>query len=327
MLWAPVISCYGQTTSRLPDFSNLKFYQSTEQDLRAVEEANQRYWASNAAQQKDRTTNSPPRWRTAYTANIQAARALVTKAEAPQAAYNKWNIENPRFNVYGHKGAAGSDSGPQRRDPANDIAIPKLSQETIAALELLGEIEAQEMHDNGTFPDYNEARFRSHGLESKRGSSGNITKRATGGYWLSQVAHDGTMPFSGDSSYRVWRNVQDYGAKGDRVTDNSVAIERAISDGNRYGANCAGSTVKSAVVYFPYGTCFRLLYISYGMLTYTSLSIGVYRVSRSIISYYNTQIVGEIATLGNMPVIMPTSDFKGNGVFDTDIYLSDGKTQ
>lgn len=63
------------------------------------------------------------------------------------------------------------------------------------------------------------------------------------------------------------------------------------------------------------------------MLTYTLLSIGVYRVSRSIISYYDTQIVGEIATLGNMPVIMPTSDFKGNGVFDTDIYLSDGKTQ
>lgn len=122
VLWAPVISCYGQTTSRLPDFSNLEFYQSTEQDLRAVEEANQRYWASNAAKQKDRNTNSPPRWRTAFTAQIQAARALVTKAEAAQAAYNKWNIENPRFNVYGHKGAAGSDSGPQRRDPANDMA-------------------------------------------------------------------------------------------------------------------------------------------------------------------------------------------------------------
>jgi len=63
------------------------------------------------------------------------------------------------------------------------------------------------------------------------------------------------------------------------------------------------------------------------MLTYTSQSIGVYRVSRSIISYFDTQIVGEIAALGNMPVIMPTSEFKGNGVFDTDVYLSDGVTQ
>ncbi len=51
-------------------------------------------------------------------------------------------------------------------------------------------------------------------------------------------------------------------------------------------------------------------------------------MSRSIISYYDTQIVGEIdISLGNMPVIMPTSDFKGNGVFDTDVYLADGKTQ
>lgn len=31
--------------------------------------------------------------------------------------------------------------------------------------------------------------------------------------------------------------------------------------------------------------------------------------------------------MGNMPVIMPTSKFSGNGVFDTDVYLSDGKTE
>jgi polygalacturonase len=53
--------------------------------------------------------------------------------------------------------------------------------------------------------------------------------------------------------YQVFRNVKEYGARGDGVTDDTAAINRAISDGNRCGANCRSSTVKGALVYFPSG--------------------------------------------------------------------------
>lgn len=35
--------------------------------------------------------------------------------------------------------------------------------------------------------------------------------------------------------------------------DDTVAINNAITDGNRCGENCYGSSVKGAVVYFPPG--------------------------------------------------------------------------
>jgi polygalacturonase len=66
----------------------------------------------------------------------------------------------------------------------------------------------------------------------------------------------------------------DYGAKGDGVTDDTAAINRAISDGGRCGANCGSSTIYPAVVYFPPGT---------------------YLVSSSIIQYYNTQFLGDVS--------------------------------
>lgn len=103
---------------------------------------------------------------------------------------------------------------------------------------------------------------------------GTHEKRASG-YWLIDDQNfPGQSPFS-PSGYKVWRNVKDFGAKGDGKTDDTVAINKAISDGARCGEQCKTSTISPAVVYFPPGT---------------------YLVSGSIIQYYNTQFLGDVSS-------------------------------
>ena len=72
-------------------------------------------------------------------------------------------------------------------------------------------------------------------------------------YWLENIAHQGVSAF-GPSGYTVFRNVKDYGAKGDGSTDDTAAIQSAIAAGGRCGQNCASSTETPAIVYFPAGT-------------------------------------------------------------------------
>lgn len=84
---------------------------------------------------------------------------------------------------------------------------------------------------------------------------------------------------------------------GDGVTDDTAAINAAISSGGRCApGNCKSSTTSPAVVYFPAGT---------------------YLVSTSIINYYYTQIIGNPQ---NHPVIKATPDFTGFGLIDGDPY-------
>ncbi len=63
-------------------------------------------------------------------------------------------------------------------------------------------------------------------------------------------------------------------SKGDGKTDDTEAINRAMKDQGRCGENCGASTIKPAIVYFPSGT---------------------YLVSSPIITYYNTQMVGNVS--------------------------------
>jgi len=119
-------------------------------------------------------------------------------------------------------------------------------------------------------------------------------------YWLDNVKHQGLAPFGG-SGYKVFRNVKDYGAKGDGKTDDTDAINKAISDGGRCGPGCTGSTTTPALVYLPPGT---------------------YIISKPIIDYYYTQIIGNPSCL---PVLKASSGFTDRFFFDTNPYGSNGK--
>lgn len=123
---------------------------------------------------------------------------------------------------------------------------------------------------------YDYSPFGASSTEYKANDTESITlekRAALTQYWMSTMQKNGASPFA-PSSYKVWRSVKDYGAKGDGVTDDTEAINRAISDGGRCGANCGSSTIYPAVIWFPAGT---------------------YLVSTSIIQYYNTQFLGDVS--------------------------------
>ncbi|KAF7595626.1 hypothetical protein BBP40_005374 [Aspergillus hancockii] len=127
-----------------------------------------------------------------------------------------------------------------------------------------------------------------------------LTARAASEYWVGNIKRQGVAAFGNSPDYQVYRNVQDFGAKGDGSTDDTDAINRAISHGNRCGKGCDSSTVTPALVYFPPGT---------------------YVVSKPIVQYYYTQFVGDAVSL---PVIKAAASFAGMAVIDADPYENDG---
>jgi glucan 1,3-beta-glucosidase len=146
-----------------------------------------------------------------------------------------------------------------------------------------------------------------------------ISKRQSTPYWYENIAHQGISAF-GPSGYQVYRNVKDYGAKGnftcvtplniyrnadamgsftgDGVTDDTAAINAAVSAGGRCGQGCASSTTTPAVVYFPAGT---------------------YLISSSIVDQYYTQLIGNP---NDVPVLKATAGFSGFGLIDGDRYYT-----
>nr|ADX07323.1 putative exo-beta-1,3-glucanase [Flammulina velutipes] len=120
-------------------------------------------------------------------------------------------------------------------------------------------------------------------------------------FWLQSMTHRGTAAYnSNPSGYQVFRNVKDYGAKGDGVTDDTAAINAAVSGGGRCGQGCPSTTVSPAIVYFPAGT---------------------YLVSKPIIAFYYTQLIGDAK---HLPTLLASASFTGMAVIDADPYIDGG---
>ncbi|KAI8936911.1 exo-1,3-beta-glucanase [Plenodomus lindquistii] len=122
------------------------------------------------------------------------------------------------------------------------------------------------------------------------------------GYWLNDLSGKGRAAFNANpDGYKVFRNVKEYGAKGDGVTDDSDAINRAISDGNRCGPGvCDSSTDSPAVVYIPSGT---------------------YLIGKPIIFYYMTQLIGNPK---NLPVLKAAPTLSALALIDASPYQNNG---
>jgi glucan 1,3-beta-glucosidase len=84
-----------------------------------------------------------------------------------------------------------------------------------------------------------------------------VNMNATG-YWYEYIQHNGiSVAIPNGKNWKVFRNVKDYGAKGDGITDDTAAIQLAITTGDNTGTRDAGrfgSTGQPAVIYFPAGT-------------------------------------------------------------------------
>ncbi|KAF4578517.1 hypothetical protein EYR36_000324 [Pleurotus pulmonarius] len=121
-------------------------------------------------------------------------------------------------------------------------------------------------------------------------------------FWLQTIKHQGTAAFNPNpAGYQVFRNVKDFGARGDGVTDDTAAINNAISSGGRCGGgSCHSSTVTPALVYFPAGT---------------------YLVTSPIVPYYYTQLIGDAR---NLPTLLAAANFVGMAVIDADPYIPGG---
>lgn len=129
--------------------------------------------------------------------------------------------------------------------------------------------------------------------------STSIAERASS-YWLSSSSITKGSAYGNSASYQVWRDVTAFGAKGDGVTDDTAAINQAMTAGSRCALGCNSSTTSPAIVFFPSGT---------------------YKISTPIQMPYYTQMIGDAT---HPPTILGAAGFTGMALIDADPYTNTG---
>jgi len=138
-------------------------------------------------------------------AAIAAATRIVKEAMDKSAAYNKARWENMSRNQY--RLQPGTVIGGLGEVPKSSVKkrslVPEftITPEIEAAAALLTEFEA-----SGNQTGWN------------RTTSDDMRIAAAGSFWMESIARKGTVPWGKDTSYKVFRNVKEYGAVGDGKT-------------------------------------------------------------------------------------------------------------
>ena len=135
-------------------------------------------------------------------------------------------------------------------------------------------------------------RPNTHARKVKRSCSP-LTPTYPSTFWYEVIDHNGESPFiANGASWEVFRNVKTaYGAAGDGVTDDTAALQNAITAGNSAGSRAAhvfGTTGQPAVVYLPE---------------------GVYLISSPLQLYVGTVIMGNPLS---PPTIKASAGFSGD---------------
>ncbi|KAK0746794.1 pectate lyase superfamily protein-domain-containing protein [Schizothecium vesticola] len=234
--------------------------------------------------------STTPLLKSATLSELEKAVRVVEAALAESAKRNAARLANPARNHYGlAPGTIVNGRRKLRRRDADTEAPPpllKITPEIAAAAALVAEADAVEFAGG------------SWNLNATKPAAP-VARRA-GTFWMENIARKGTVPWGDDPSYKVFRNVRDYGAKGDGITDDTAAIVEALENGRRCGKRCNGSTLKNAIVYFPPGT---------------------YLVAFSLALPYGTQVIGDA---NNWPTLKAARRFVGLGVLSTDEYTGGG---